>query len=281
MSFGLEKDIENIFSLPLGKSHQITPQLASIQSNIANSATNFLERNQETLNYRLQKCSDQFIDINGKSISLRELKPGESPKVDIKHGVYASLENAFLIKEHTDGNKECLYFGDAHGAIFSHLNHAVKLGILSLPLNQGGILNVDFHSDIAQYGEYTQVHTASWQRFGVEQGFWSANDSFNWQPEESDAVLTHVNDTCNLITPIKTPDVSKLKPQVISVDLDFFNDLDLQDPRFSNYFKILCELIKKSKIVMIFSSSGWVAKHQKPEQIKFIIEEIINIKKQP
>lgn len=198
----------------------------------------------------------------------RELKKDQLPKVQQENKYNGpELETAYFVSK--DG-KKLLYYGNAHGSIFPFLEDAVTKGIIgTLPLRQ--VLNVDFHADVATYSEHTTCHTASWQKFGVEKGFWSESNSYNWQPEHSTATRPKMYTTA-----IETDRVLELSPQLLSIDLDFFNDLSLEDPKFSKYLDILKVLVKRADCVSVFSSSGWTLEKLTQKVVEKIIQEIQN-----
>ena len=202
--------------------------------------------------------------------SLRLLQSGEYPNVTESAG--SVLESAYYISNKGD-NKRGIFYGNSHAMIYPFLDKAVKEGIVELPLNDG-ILNIDYDADIAEYTQHTIFHEASWQRLGVDNGFWDANKSFNWRPEHSDAIPVRTFNPNRYITSIDTELAKQLAPKVLSIDLDFFNDLQQNTPAFNNYLSIVKGMVRNVKVVMVFSSRAWVQGKQSHEQVKRLVEEV-------
>lgn len=216
----------------------------------------------------LQKIAERF------PITPRQLTPEQLPKIKRykRDGSELSkLEDAYLedVKQ-----KRLLFYGDTHGLLFPFLNEAVKKGVVQLPLRQ--VLNLDFHADIATYAHHTTIHAASWQRYGVDRGFWNSSDSYNWQPEHSPFKPLEQFTPKQFIRSINADEASALQPDLLSVDLDFFNNLNPNDPKFSKYLETLKQLISKSKCIFVFSSSGFTKDKITPETLRQVIENIQN-----
>lgn len=214
----------------------------------------------------LQKLAERF------PITPRQLAQDEFPEIESQERFGGpKLETAYL--EDSEG-KRLLFYGDGHGLIFPFLNEAVKRGVVQLPLRQ--VLNLDYHADIATYTEHTVCHTASWQRYGVDKGFWSSSGSYNWQPKHSTAVPRRDFNPEQFIKSIGADQSAVLEPDLLSIDIDFFNNLDPKSPEFSEYLNILKDIIRKSKCIFVFSSSGFTDGKVKPETLRNVVEEIQN-----
>ncbi len=219
----------------------------------------------QELAVELQKLADRF------PITPRQLSQGELPKIEPQERVGPKLETAYL---EDPEQKRLLFYGDGHGLIFPFLNEAVKRGLVQLPLRQ--VLNLDYHADIATYTEHTVSHTASWQRYGVDRGFWDRSGSYSWQPKHSTATPRRDFTPEQFIQSVGTEQSANLEPDLLSIDIDFFNKLDPNDPKFSEYLEVLKNIIRKSKCVFVFSSSGWTGGKISPDILRTIVENIQN-----
>ena len=143
----------------------------------------------------------------------RKLRKGETPRVLVRSGGAIEVEEAALVDRGRG-----IFYDDSHGLIFPMLEQAKHSGILTVPVDS--ILNADYHSDIAEYSPQTYSHTASWERYGVGQGFWDRASSYNLRPSNSTAgpyPSIHV-----WSNEVDISEAQTLSPQVLSVDLDFF-----------------------------------------------------------
>lgn len=175
------------------------------------------------------------------------------------------LETSELVRE-----GRILMYGNSHGLIFSFLKRAIDKGIIELPIKS--ILNVDYHADVATYNESDENHYASWQRYGVDKGLWSKDDSYSWQPDSSE--LPHsCDDPTPFIRSVNMNEAENLSPDVLSIDLDFFDFAEPENPEFSKFISVLNKLVKCAKCVFIFSSSE-SARTLSPKKIYGIIEPL-------
>jgi len=213
----------------------------------------------------LQKIAERF------PVTPRQLTSDQLPVIRPHDRVGPELETAYLDDVE---QKRLLFYGDGHGLLFPFLNKAVKKGIVQLPLRQ--VLNLDFHADIATYTQHFVSHTASWQRYGVDKGFWGNSSSYNWQPEHSTAKPRRDFTPEQFRQSVSAEQAADLALDLLSIDIDFFNDLDPKNPKFSEYLETLKQIISKSKCVFVFSSSGWTGGKVTPETLRQIIENIQN-----
>ncbi len=211
----------------------------------------------------LQRLAERF------PITPRQLTQYELPEIEPGERMGPKLETAYLEKPE---QKRLLFYGDGHGLIFPFLNEAVKKKLVSLPLRQ--VLNLDYHADISTYTEHVVSHTASWQRYGVDRGFWDRTRSYNWQPDHSTATPRCDFSPEQFIQSVDTEQVNGLEPDLLSIDIDFFCDLNQSNPKFSEYLDALKEIISRSKCVFVFSSSGWTGGRVSPETLKSIVENV-------
>lgn len=219
----------------------------------------------DSLNRLLQEVAERV------PYSFRELEPGQYPTFKTFARIGPELENAWAFRD-LNGVKSAISYGDTHGLMFRCLHEAVQRKIVSLPLRQ--VLNVDYHADIAPYTSHFVMHTANWQRYGVDKGFWSADTSYNWRPEHSDAEPVQTFSPDRYIRSVTTGEVKNLEPQVLSIDLDFFMGMKRDQKAFQEYLEILKKLECRASLVSVFSSSGWTAGQFEPEDFKFLVSSI-------
>jgi hypothetical protein len=203
----------------------------------------------------------------------KRLRKDEMPKVLVRSDDAIEVEEALLIDKGRG-----IFFGDSHGLIFPMLEQARQSDILDLPADS--ICNADYHADIAEYNSNTYSHTTSWERYGVDQGFWSRDNAYNFRPSNSTAVPYHsIHAYTNEI------DINKaqtLTPQILSIDLDFFKKMKIGTKDYQQYLETLKSMAKKARIVMIFSSAEWnfdfvkFQLYQSKIQIENIVTEIYN-----
>lgn len=223
-----------------------------------------METDNETLVNSLREVAEKY------SIDPKELQRDQYPIIEVEGRKSCLLETAEYIDRK---NERALMYGNAHGLIFPFLQRAVEEGIVQLPLK--AVFNVDYHADIVLYTDLYIDHTASWQKYGVEKGFWSVKNSYNWQPEKTTAPPTQDRFPDKYIQSVDTNEASHLSPEVLSIDLDFFNNMTPDTDMFDTYISILKKIIKKSKCVFVFSSSGYTKfESLSPETMRQIIQEI-------
>ncbi|PJB10853.1 MAG: hypothetical protein CO120_02705 [Gammaproteobacteria bacterium CG_4_9_14_3_um_filter_38_9] len=141
-------------------------------------------------------------------------------------------------------------YGNTHGLIFPFLQRAVETGVVHLPINT--VINVDEHADIATYTDLFICHTASWQRYAVDNGFWQIGNSYNWQPTRSTATPRKDFSPESYIKSIEANETDKLSPDVLSIDLDFFNNILPNTSEFNEYIERLKGLVRRSKCILNF-----------------------------
>ena len=217
------------------------------------------------LRQRLKEVADKF------PIVPKELTPNHYPQIKhIRAGDKQScaLETAKLIHR-----GKILMYGNQHGLIFPFLQHAVERGIVEMPISQ--VLNIDEHADIAPYTKHFTCHTASWQRYGIDYGFWKTGNSYNWQPERSTATPREDFSPDSYIRSIEADEIDGLSPDVVSIDLDFFNNISPDTDEYQEYIEKIRGLVKRSKCVFVFSSSGWTRfETLSPNTMQRIVKEI-------
>ncbi len=189
----------------------------------------------------------------GAENSPRELILGELPKVFHLESGRNKIETSFYFNERSDNSKRGICYGNDHGLIFPFLAMAVRRGVCNIPVES--IVNFDYHADIAPYDENAIAFTANWQRLGVDQQFWTAGNSFNIQPDDSEAPANKNWFPQNYIKSVKAEDVTRLRPTVLSIDLDFYRGMSIEKTIF--YTDILAGLAKKAALVCIFASPEW------------------------
>lgn len=148
-------------------------------------------------------------------------------------------------------NFKMVGFGDSHGLIFPMIHFAVKRKILSLPL-QRAIVNFDNHTDTNP--NIGDRYSGSWQRVGVNQQLWKPKNSYNVKPSTS---TTGQNSGEGYVQETKLEQVTNLFPAILSIDLDYFGDLDPNGTEFSNSIATILQLTKHAKVIGIFSSGEW------------------------
>ncbi len=225
--------------------------------------TDMRERVQFFLHKKLREVAQNM------PIEPRELLPNEYPKIKVGKG-RCELETAELIdKKH----KRAIMYGDTHGLIFPFLYRAVNAGIIQLPIHT--IVNVDEHADIAPYTNSFVCHSASWQRYGVDNHLWQRQQSYNWQPERSTATPNMAYSPALYIKSVGVHDVDALSPEVLSIDMDFFNNIKPGTDKFNLYIEKLKGLVKRAKCVCVFSSSAWTDLERLPrETMQKVVQEI-------
>lgn len=241
--------------------NSINPNLFADARNKANSVLT-LDNNPDILKQRLR----EVVEAYPKDITFREIQQGTYPQIETEDRSSCGLETAELI----DNTKNrALIYGDAHGLIFPFIQRAVEKGMLKVPV--GTVVNIDEHADIDSYNDTTLSHTASWQRYGVEQGFWSGINSHNWQPDHSDATRP----TQYSMWLRDSDNMENLNPDILSIDLDFFNNVHQDSDKFNEYIEKLKGLVSRAKCVFVFSSSGWTKfETLSPETMQKIVQEI-------
>ncbi len=206
----------------------------------------------------------------------RNLSLGDMPQFIQSSTGWVELEETKLVK-----NGRAFYSGDSHGLIFPMLDLSRKEGLIVLPVD-GGIVNVDYHVDVAEYTSQTSNHSATWERFGVVKGFWSRKNAYNFRPHNSG--FSHLVPIIpNFSNPIDVHKARSIVPEVLSVDLDFFNDLKVGNSDYQEYLDVVKNMAKAASLVMVFSSSAFIndpIKHvprQPIGQLKQIVEELITV----
>lgn len=180
----------------------------------------------------------------------RTLQPNDLPIASTTSYGAVELEEALC-----RSNDRVAFFGNNHGLIFPMMRAAHDMNILSLPL-EGPVVNTDYHVDAWPYAPYaTQCHDASWQRYGVDEHLWAPQQSYNHQPAHSLAVVP--DDAMNYLTDLDLTELSSLRPDILSVDLDAWKLLSPGDDVFWYELETLGKLAQRARVVIVVSSSAW------------------------
>ncbi len=209
------------------------------------------------------------VSEDGRFIPEYNRLEAKGPKTFLDKPGCPKLEIAECLDPH---KKRILLYGDAHCLIFPFLQRAVEKGILQLPL--GPILNVDYHADINTYSASMASHTDSWQRRGVDEGFWRSDCSYNWQPEDSRAQPMRHLDPDRYIRSVSKQQAKELMPEVLSIDLDFLMEMKENCQTLEEHISAVRSLAQRAKCVFVFSSSAWTDGALIEETFRKVIYEI-------
>jgi hypothetical protein len=188
---------------------------------------------------------------SGATFSPNILLEGNLPNI-----IRPRFSGIFLEASVYNGERQDVYFADSHAMIFQMLGLSVKSGRVDLPINC--IINFDYHSDIAQYNEdLTTLHENSWQRAGVDKGLWKKQQSYNVRPVNSSAKPLNEFNPDKYILDVSLDKVKDLHSDVLSIDLDYFNNMEMESEEYKETLRVICTLAQYSKVIAFFSSSAW------------------------
>ena len=174
-------------------------------------------------------------------------------------------------------SKRILLIGNEHSDIVSFMRILSQIRKdLKPPFS---ITNFDEHTDDSGYYFKDIANgrglNASWQRYFTEIGITNRGISYNVLPSENASQISTFATEMGIGQYSNSVHPQTYRPQILSVDLDFFNHIKLHDDPGKLTVKMITDLSEKSEVTMVFFSPTFSTNKSGREIVKKVFQTSI------